>query len=38
MTPDDFPAFYEAVHGHLPFPWQARLACRVAEGGWPTVL
>jgi CRISPR-associated endonuclease/helicase Cas3 len=38
MTPDDFPAFFEAVHGHLPFPWQARLACQVAQDGWPAVL
>jgi CRISPR-associated endonuclease/helicase Cas3 len=38
MTPDVYPAFYEAVHGHAPFPWQARLARQVAEGNWPAVL
>jgi CRISPR-associated endonuclease/helicase Cas3 len=38
MTPDDFPAFYEAVHGHAAFPWQVRLARQVAEAGWPAVL
>ena len=38
MTPDDFPTFYEAVHGYAPFPWQAGLAHRVAEAGWPAVL
>ena len=31
-----FPAFYRAVNGRDPFPWQARLADRVAkEGRWP---
>ena len=38
MTPDDFPAFYQAVHGRRPFPWQARLARDVAGGGWPAVI
>jgi CRISPR-associated endonuclease/helicase Cas3 len=38
MMPDDFAAIYEAVHGHAPFPWQARLARRVTEAGWPPVL
>jgi CRISPR-associated endonuclease/helicase Cas3 len=38
MTPEDFPAFYEAVHGYGPFPWQARLAHDVAARGWPGVL
>jgi CRISPR-associated endonuclease/helicase Cas3 len=38
MTPDDFAPFYEAVHGRPPFPWQTRLARRVAERGWPAVL
>ena len=32
----DFPAFYRAIHGRSPFPWQARLAKQVAEtGAWP---
>ena len=31
-----FPAFYEAVNGRLPFPWQARLASHIAHAGaWP---
>ena len=31
-----FAAFYEAVNGHNPFPWQARLAETVENGaGWP---
>jgi CRISPR-associated endonuclease/helicase Cas3 len=38
MNPDDFPAFYRAVHGYEPFPWQVRLARQVAENGWPAVL
>jgi CRISPR-associated endonuclease/helicase Cas3 len=38
MAPDDFSAFYQAVHGFEPFPWQARLAREVVERGWPAVL
>jgi CRISPR-associated endonuclease/helicase Cas3 len=38
VTPDDFPSFYRAVHGHDPFPWQARLPRHVADQGWPAVL
>jgi CRISPR-associated endonuclease/helicase Cas3 len=38
MTPDDFSAFYEAVHGYEPFPWQVRLAHQVSATGWPAVL
>lgn len=39
LTADDFAAYFEAVHGHIPFPWQARLASRVASTGkWPDVL
>lgn len=39
LTPDDFTAFFEAVYGYAPFPWQARLASRVASTGeWPAVL
>lgn len=30
-----FEDFYEAVHDRTPFPWQARLARRVVEKGWP---
>lgn len=46
MTPlsaRDFPAFFEAVHGVPPFPWQTRLAQRVATASrespaWPDVV
>lgn len=32
----DFPAFFKAVNGHVPFPWQTRLACHLVAGGtWP---
>ncbi|MCD0449405.1 type I-U CRISPR-associated helicase/endonuclease Cas3 [Actinocorallia sp. API 0066] len=35
----DFPAFYQAVHGHRPFPWQTDLVTRVlGDGRWPDVL
>lgn len=30
-----FADFYRAVHGREPFGWQARLAGRVVEEGWP---
>lgn len=32
----DFASFYRAVSGFAPFPWQDRLAERVANSGWPT--
>jgi CRISPR-associated endonuclease/helicase Cas3 len=39
MTRDDFPAFFEAIHGYRPFPWQAELARRVTgDPGWPSTL
>lgn len=38
MTPKDFAAFYKAVHGYQPFPWQLRLCHQVAEQGWPSIL
>lgn len=39
LSPDDFRAFFQEVHGHQPFPWQERLLRRVAEeGAWPGVL
>lgn len=34
----DFAAFYRAVHGFDPFPWQMRLAELVLEHGWPDAL
>lgn len=33
-----FPAFFEAMWGYDPFPWQSMLAERVAGGMWPQVL
>lgn len=41
LRPGDFDAFFEAVHGEgvRPFPWQRRLALRLAQGrDWPAVL
>lgn len=39
LAADDFGAFFEAIHGLPPFPWQARLAAHVAgDGHWPEVL
>jgi CRISPR-associated endonuclease/helicase Cas3 len=39
LSPDDFAAFFEEVHGCEPFPWQERLVREVAsEGKWPSVL
>ncbi len=35
---DDFAAFFRAVHGYDPFPWQERLTKQVAQGEWPEVL
>jgi len=36
---DDFPAFFEAVHGCSAFPWQERLARKVVGSGeWPPLL
>lgn len=36
---DDFPAFFKAVYGVPPFPWQTRLLEQVATTGvWPEVL
>lgn len=33
-----FPTFFQALHNHPPFPWQAMLAEEVAAQGWPEVL
>ena len=39
LLADDFPAFFRAVHGDEPFPWQCRLARQVSEDGlWPPLL
>lgn len=38
-TLDAFGAFFEAIYGYKPFPWQSRLAGRVVRGeGWPEVI
>ena len=34
----DFAAFFHAVHGYEPFPWQERLARQVEQAGWPSAL
>src|SRR5690554_3459219 len=36
--PMDFDAFYRAVYGYSPFPWQRMLAERVAAGEWPACI
>jgi len=39
LAPRDFAAYFEAIHGHRPFPWQERLLAQVAsEGRWPSLL
>jgi len=38
LTAADFPAFFRAVYGYDPFPWQARLAEHVNASGWPAVM
>lgn len=39
LSADEFPAFFQAVHGDVPFPWQCRLARQVVkEGQWPRLL
>ena len=39
LTPADFGAFFKAVHGFAPFPWQQRLVERVdREGAFPASL
>src|SRR6059036_1792608 len=39
LKPGEFPAFFNAVHGCEPFPWQTRLAAQVIETGtWPSLL
>ena len=39
LTPADFAAFFCAIHGHDPFPWQQRLVEQLASNNrWPDVL
>ena len=34
----DFHTFFVTIHGREPFPWQQRLAAKVAEGRWPEAI
>jgi CRISPR-associated endonuclease/helicase Cas3 len=39
LTADDFPAFFQALNGFEPFPWQSKLAERVlSEKAWPLTI
>lgn len=39
LNPDAFDAFFYALHGAEPFPWQRRLAERILSGrGWPDAI
>ena len=39
LTAANFDAYFRAVHGHEPYPWQSRLTRQVLEGGgWPDVI
>lgn len=38
LSPGEFGAFFEAIHGAEPFPWQKGLAERVCDAGWPAAL
>jgi CRISPR-associated endonuclease/helicase Cas3 len=38
LTAEDFTAFFQAIHGSPPFPWQQCLAEQVVAGGWPEAL
>ena len=39
LTGEDFAAYFEAVHGNPPFPWQQRLVEQLAgDNQWPDVL
>ena len=38
VTEDQFPAFFEEVHGWAPFPWQRSLFRQVVDQGWPSLI
>jgi CRISPR-associated endonuclease/helicase Cas3 len=38
MRVDDFEAYFEALWGYKPFPWQSALMRHVADKGWPEML
>jgi len=35
LRPSDFPAFFKAVYGYEPFPWQRMLVEKIAGNAWP---
>lgn len=35
ITPDDFPTYFQDLHGREPYDWQCRLVKQVIEGSWP---
>lgn len=35
LSANQFEQFFQALHGHTPFPWQSRLAKQVCEESWP---
>lgn len=38
IEPSDFEAYFEALHGYPPYPWQRRLAERAVHGTWPQAI
>ena len=38
LTAGDFPAYFRAIHGVEPFPWQRRLIATVLEQAWPSTI
>jgi len=38
LTEEQFPAFFEAIHGWTPFPVQQELLHRVLQHGWPALI
>lgn len=38
LDADAFGAFYRAVHGHDPFPWQQDITERILRDGWPDLV
>lgn len=35
---EDFPAYFQSLHGRPPYEWQARLARQVVQGSWPRAI
>lgn len=39
LRADDFPSYFQEVHGHDPFPWQHRLTAQILnDARWPDVI